>query len=62
MHKMILLIAMSLISFNALASTDLSSEIIKNITAKHTENNHKSPAAMVYGGKDISRPIIATAN
>lgn len=67
MRKVLLLIGALLLSLNAIASSDLPNEIssaIKN--AMHNSHpaikNTKASFAFIYGGQDISRPQIATAD
>jgi hypothetical protein len=58
MRKIGLILGAVLVSVNCYAgSTDIKSAIIENST-KQTHSDSK----MIYGGQDISRPVVATAN
>ena len=62
MWRVTLFVLSLFVSFSAFAANaNIGNEITKNIV-KQNENNHGQNAAIVYGGKDISRSIIATAN
>jgi hypothetical protein len=62
MRKLALAISVLLVSFNVSAATssDLGSTITKSIGKQNTNNGQSS--TIVYGGKDISRSIVAVAN
>jgi hypothetical protein len=61
MRKIALTIFALIISFNvSAASTDLGSAITKSIEKQNTNNGQSS--TIVYGGKDISRSIVASAS
>jgi len=60
MRKVALALFVLCVSFNVQAATnDLSSAISKTLDK---QNANTSPSTIVYGGKDISRSIVATAN
>lgn len=61
MRKLALTIFVLCISFNVFAAdSNLGSAITKNLGKQNSNNAQNS--TIVYGGKDISRSIVATAN
>jgi len=63
MRKVVILIFALFVSFNVFAAnTDLGSTIIKSIGKQSTTNTNGQSSTIVYGGKDISRSIVAIAN
>lgn len=61
MRKLALAIFVLLVSFNvSAAGPDLGSTITKSIGKQNSNNGQNSK--IVYGGKDISRSIVAVAN
>lgn len=61
MKKIALLIGVMLFSFNSFASTpDIASSITKSFNKQSVAP--KNPSSIIYGGQDISRQVIASAN
>lgn len=59
--RKIALYALTLVTMNAFAAgVDMSSAIAKSLNQQN--NNGNSEATIVYGGKDFSNPVIASAH
>ena len=62
MRKITLTLLALLFSTNVLAqSTDLGSAVANSLR-KQSTNNTLRTLPIIYGGKDISRPVVATAD
>ncbi len=67
MRKIALFVATSFISLNALTalaanSSDVTEAIAKSIKKQNENSRQHTEPSMIYGGKDISHPVIATAH
>lgn len=66
MRKVLLVIGTLFLSVNAIAATTLSQNLGSAISSTMKSHNSpkpiKSSFPLVYGGEDISRPLVATAN
>lgn len=64
MRKLALVIGTLFLSMNVLAATphDLGLAVKNAMNTHRTPNMIKTAFPMIYGGQDISHPIVATAN
>ncbi len=60
MRKLNLALLALFISFNTNATTSLNNAITKSLDRQ--ASNQNQPSTIVYGGKDISRSIVAVAH